>query len=153
MNFFDHKDLGNHLLQLCPKVVKHPLYILWRVMPLKTPFRLLIPLLQSSPTRNYFTHNYLLHCVTFTQLTIIHVRDYNHLLHSYTGWLLSYQLLSQIITDSTSYNILSNIIERVVVFCTVLFIMNRFSIHSSFWKKLKKAYVITMLSVYPPTNS
>jgi hypothetical protein len=25
MNFFDHKDLGNHLLQLCPKVVKHPL--------------------------------------------------------------------------------------------------------------------------------
>ena len=27
MNFFDHKDLGNHLLQLCPKVVKHPAYI------------------------------------------------------------------------------------------------------------------------------
>jgi len=27
MNFFDHKDLGNHLLQLCPKVVKHPVYI------------------------------------------------------------------------------------------------------------------------------
>jgi hypothetical protein len=26
MNFSDHKDLGNHLLQLCPKVVKH-LYI------------------------------------------------------------------------------------------------------------------------------
>ena len=26
MKFFDHKDLGNHLLQLCPKVVKHPLY-------------------------------------------------------------------------------------------------------------------------------
>ena len=24
MNFFHHKDLGNHLLQLCPKVVKHP---------------------------------------------------------------------------------------------------------------------------------
>ena len=24
MNFSDHKDLGNHLLQLCPKVVKHP---------------------------------------------------------------------------------------------------------------------------------
>ena len=24
MNFFDHKNLGNHLLQLCPKVVKHP---------------------------------------------------------------------------------------------------------------------------------
>ena len=27
MNFFDHKDLGNHLLQLCPKVVKHPVDI------------------------------------------------------------------------------------------------------------------------------
>ena len=27
MNFFDHKDLGNYLLQLCPKVVKHPVYI------------------------------------------------------------------------------------------------------------------------------
>ena len=27
MNFFDHKDLRNHLLQLCPKVVKHPVYI------------------------------------------------------------------------------------------------------------------------------
>jgi len=26
MNFFDHKDLGNHPLQLCPKVVKHPVY-------------------------------------------------------------------------------------------------------------------------------
>jgi hypothetical protein len=27
MNFFDQKDLGNHLLKLCPKVVKHPVYI------------------------------------------------------------------------------------------------------------------------------
>ena len=27
MNFFDHKDLGNHLLKLCPKVVNHPVYI------------------------------------------------------------------------------------------------------------------------------
>jgi hypothetical protein len=26
MNFFDHKDLGNHLLQLYPKVVKHSVY-------------------------------------------------------------------------------------------------------------------------------
>ena len=26
MNVFHHKDLGNHLLQLCPKVVKHPVY-------------------------------------------------------------------------------------------------------------------------------
>ena len=27
MNFFDHKNLGNHLLQLCPKVVKHPVCV------------------------------------------------------------------------------------------------------------------------------
>ena len=27
MNFFHNKDLVNHLLQLCPKVVKHPVYI------------------------------------------------------------------------------------------------------------------------------
>ena len=26
MNFSDHKNLGNHLLQLCPKVVKHPVF-------------------------------------------------------------------------------------------------------------------------------
>ena len=26
MNFFHHEDLGNHLLQLCPKVVKHPVW-------------------------------------------------------------------------------------------------------------------------------
>jgi hypothetical protein len=26
MNLFDHKDLENHLLQLCPKVVKHPVF-------------------------------------------------------------------------------------------------------------------------------
>ena len=27
MKFFHHKDLGNHLLQLCPKVVKHPVQV------------------------------------------------------------------------------------------------------------------------------
>ena len=26
MKCFVHKDLGNHLLQLCPKIVKHPVY-------------------------------------------------------------------------------------------------------------------------------
>jgi len=31
MNFFHHKDLGNHLLQLCPKVVKHPVYTVYRL--------------------------------------------------------------------------------------------------------------------------
>jgi hypothetical protein len=76
--------------------------LLWRVTPPKTPFRLLIPLLQSQPHVTTITHNHLLRCVTFTQLAILHVRNYNHLLHSYTGWLLSYQLLSQIITHLTS---------------------------------------------------
>ena len=27
INFFHHKGLGNHLLQLCPKVVKHPVCV------------------------------------------------------------------------------------------------------------------------------
>jgi hypothetical protein len=27
MNFFDHKDVGNHLPQLCPEVVKHPVCV------------------------------------------------------------------------------------------------------------------------------
>ena len=34
MNFFDHKDLGNHLLQLCPKVMKHPVYIFSKLLDL-----------------------------------------------------------------------------------------------------------------------
>ena len=34
MNFFDHKNLGNHLLQLCPKVVKHPVYVYIYMFPL-----------------------------------------------------------------------------------------------------------------------
>jgi hypothetical protein len=72
------------------------------VTPLRTPVRLLSGLLQSQSHVTTFTYTYFLRCSTFTQLTIIHVRDYNHLLHSYTGWLLSYQLLSQIITDCTS---------------------------------------------------
>ena len=28
MNFFHHKDLENHLLQFCPKVVKHPVCVI-----------------------------------------------------------------------------------------------------------------------------
>jgi hypothetical protein len=43
---------------------------LYRVTPLKTPFGLLIPLLQSSPTRNYIHSNYFLRYYTCTQLTI-----------------------------------------------------------------------------------
>jgi len=31
MNFFDHKDLGNHLLQLWPKVLEHPVYDITKI--------------------------------------------------------------------------------------------------------------------------
>lgn len=27
MNYFDNKDLGNHVLQLRPQLMKHPVYI------------------------------------------------------------------------------------------------------------------------------
>jgi hypothetical protein len=43
---------------------------LYRVMPLKTPFGLLLPLLQSQSHVTTFTHNYFLRCYTCTQLTI-----------------------------------------------------------------------------------
>ena len=32
MKFFHHKDLGNHLLQLCPKVVKHPVFCIRQML-------------------------------------------------------------------------------------------------------------------------
>ena len=35
MNFFHHNGLGNHLLQLCPKVVKHPVYYLLLLLALQ----------------------------------------------------------------------------------------------------------------------
>jgi hypothetical protein len=57
---------------------------LHRVMPLETPFGLLISLLQSQSHVTTFTHNYFSRCATFTRLTILHVRNYNHILHSYT---------------------------------------------------------------------
>jgi hypothetical protein len=41
---------------------------LYRVTPLKTPFGLLIPLLQSQSHITTITHNYLLRCDAFTQL-------------------------------------------------------------------------------------
>jgi hypothetical protein len=40
MNFFDHKDLGNHLLQLCPKVVKHPVFVITCIQHAKPPLRI-----------------------------------------------------------------------------------------------------------------
>jgi hypothetical protein len=41
-----------------------------------------------------FTHNYSLRGVTFTQLTILHIRNYNHLLHSYTFTLADFSAIS-----------------------------------------------------------
>jgi hypothetical protein len=43
---------------------------LYRATPLKTPFGLLSPLLQSQSHVTTFTHNYFLRCYTCTQLTI-----------------------------------------------------------------------------------
>jgi hypothetical protein len=43
---------------------------LYNVTPLKTPFRLVIPSLQSQSHVTTFTHNYFLRCHTCTQLTI-----------------------------------------------------------------------------------
>jgi hypothetical protein len=56
---------------------------LYNVTPLKT-FGLVISLLQSQSHVTTVTHNYFLHCYAFTQLWSLHVRDYNHLFHSYT---------------------------------------------------------------------
>jgi hypothetical protein len=67
---------------------------MYRVTPQKTTFGLLIPLLQSQPHVTTFTHNYFLRCVTFTQLTILHVRNYNHLLHSYTFTLVDFSAIN-----------------------------------------------------------
>jgi hypothetical protein len=76
--------------------------ILWCVTPLKTPFGLLIGLFIISHIRNY-NHNYLLRCVTFTQLTILHVRDYNHLLHSYTFTLADFSASNYYLKLSHTY--------------------------------------------------
>ena len=50
MNFFHHKDLGNHLLQLCPKVVKHPVCTLPALFWLLTFQVISVP---SNATRHY----------------------------------------------------------------------------------------------------
>jgi hypothetical protein len=65
-----------------------------RVTPLKAPFRLSIPLLQSQPHITTFIYNHSSRCVTCTQLTILHVRNYNHLLHSYTFTLADFSAIN-----------------------------------------------------------
>jgi hypothetical protein len=67
---------------------------LYRVTPLKTPFGLVLLLFQSQSHVTTFTHNYFLRCATFTQLTITHVRNYNHLLHSYTFTLADFSAIN-----------------------------------------------------------
>jgi hypothetical protein len=55
------------------------------VIPLRTPFGLVIPLLQSSITRNYnHTQSFLTPLHMYTAYNHLSVRDYTHLLHSYT---------------------------------------------------------------------
>jgi hypothetical protein len=100
---------------------------LYNVPPLKTPFGLLLLLFQSKSHVTTFTRNYFLRCYTCTQLTItymfvttitcstltrlhslqtVHSNLYCTIAHKvskltqyvFTGWLLSYRLLSQIIT-------------------------------------------------------
>ena len=85
MNFFDHKDLGNHLLQLCPKVVKHPVFLLchlslWHGAQLSTGTRTVSPF-----TLPAFHYKCILLCViseiwhTFSTLTYSSI---------HTGWLI-----------------------------------------------------------------
>jgi hypothetical protein len=71
---------------------------LYRVTPLKTPFGLVLLLLQFQSHVTTFTHNYLLRCATFTQLIITHVRNYNHLLHSYTFTLADFSAINYYLT-------------------------------------------------------
>ena len=53
MNFFDHKNLGNHLLQLCPKVVKHSVYRTgpWKHVSLILVQNFILPLLHTALTK------------------------------------------------------------------------------------------------------
>jgi hypothetical protein len=78
-----------------------PDHQIYRVTPLKTPFRLLIPLLKSSPVTT-FTHNYLSRCVTFTQLTILHIHNYNH----YPTLTRLHWLTSQLAITNSNYHTL-----------------------------------------------
>jgi hypothetical protein len=69
--------------------------------PLKTPFGLLITLLQSQSHVTTITHNYFLRCYTSTRLYSLHVRDYNHLFHSYTFTQFTNTTLQSLLQYST----------------------------------------------------
>ena len=85
MNFFDHKNLGNHLLQLCPKVVKHPVYILvtWHTHYLQLKYATLLQyilgksnyeiwLLNSEPTLKNYRIKKIISCVRVSLQRISH---------------------------------------------------------------------------------
>ena len=59
MNFFHHKDLRNHLLQLCPKVVKHPVELQSSIQPLSPHLHPPVP----------FRSNKFIHVVCLTKST------------------------------------------------------------------------------------
>ena len=77
MNFFHHKHLGNHLLQLCPKVVKHPVYIYIHI---------------HTYTHKY-TYTYIhIHTHTYTHIYIhIHIYIYIYIyIHMYVCLIISF---------------------------------------------------------------
>ena len=76
MNFFDHKDLGNHLLQLCPKVVKHPVYLtcIFLYFNTCTVHLLLVCIITNKPTGN-ITAVY----ITTVSLYIMHTATCFHI--------------------------------------------------------------------------
>jgi hypothetical protein len=79
-----------------------------RVTPLKTPFGLVIPLLQSQSHVTTITHNYFLRCYTFAQFTNTALQS---LLHYSTQSLLLYTvrlhwLTSQLSVTFTDYHTL-----------------------------------------------
>ena len=57
MNFFDDKNLENHVLQLFPKVVKHPVYTMG--CPLSNLFEVCLSVdIRSPPYFNHCRHDH-----------------------------------------------------------------------------------------------
>jgi hypothetical protein len=84
-----------------------------RVTPLKTPFGLLIPLLQSQSHVTTITYNFFLTLLSVYTIIIRNVRDYNHLLHllHYSHLLHSYTFTPadfSAITTVSNYHTLSH---------------------------------------------
>jgi len=56
MNFFHHKELGNHLLQLWPKVMKHPVYFMFVALGIQHAMHVRHIFMWPSPPLQYFPH-------------------------------------------------------------------------------------------------